>query len=210
MPAAYGSPPSATPPPAGLFSAGAESLDAPVVTPMDTLPLSTDPVNAKHYEDLNTGCVYELDESSMTYVEVYCPDTGGGGTVTRPDTTPPPVPVIKSTATTSTGQDDGTSITNIAAAVGYASPPVGLTDLDQISRADDPLPVAGRDATGPRLDASLHRGRLRRPTGPARSTRTSLQPTALSATNYWVRASAVDCVGQPLRLVIHRPAHDGH
>jgi hypothetical protein len=46
-----------------------------------TLPLSTEAVQAKHYQDLNTGCIYELDDDPAsptygTYSEVFCPPEG--------------------------------------------------------------------------------------------------------------------------------------
>lgn len=65
-----------------------------VVPPTGGLPLSTEPVVAKHYEDLNTGCVYILDETEGSptfgvYVQSYCPTVGA---ITTPGDTPPPDP----------------------------------------------------------------------------------------------------------------------
>ena len=93
------------------------------------VPLSTEPVNAQFYKDLNTGCVYELESRQGCTPRCTAPrrrvGSGGGG-----DAIPPDVPVIKAANSSSDVQEDGTSFTAIVALVGYASPPAGLDDLD--------------------------------------------------------------------------------
>jgi hypothetical protein len=163
-----------------------------------TFPLSDEPVTAKHYEDLNTGCVYELDEDPAsptygTYLMVFCPPTSGGGGYT-PDTTPPTAPIIKSTSSSSTGQEDGTSITNIVAVVGYTTPPTGLNDLDQITMQTTRFSLPG--VTPPQPDWTLAASWSAASADRTGTLDTSIiQPTALAATAYWIRANAVDTSG---------------
>lgn len=174
VPTTYGEPPSRTP------------------TPLrEDLPLSTEPVIALFYEDLNTGCVYELDEESGEYNEAYCPPSADD-LIIPSDTTPPDPPTIKTLVTASNQQSDGTTLTAITATVGYPSPP-GMDDL-----------------SGYTLEVTF-RGLPADPTSPDWSSGTKwLGPAAdrvgaidvvinvigiLPATQYWVRASATDVNG---------------
>ena len=172
--------------------ANATSVSADLTILPGGFPLSVDPVIAQFYEDLNTGCVYELDPVTNVYNEVYCPDTAGGGGYT-PDLSPPDVPVIKYVASVSEIQENGTSITTIRATVGYPSPPAGLTDLDgfvmestRVARSDDAtLPdwVYATQWSAVSLDAI----------GAADTV--VVQPGVHAAENYWLRAAAVDKSG---------------
>lgn len=189
VPTTYGEPPSNTPPAARQVQfAIAEGRDS---ISTYTYLLSTDPVQAAHYEDLNTGCVYELDEATGNYLEVYCP-TATADTGFIPDVTPPDAPVIKATSSQSSTQDDGTSLTAISATVGYATAPV-MSDLDLISmqstrfgRVDDPTQPDWTLATQWTTASADETG--------AQDT-TVIQPSVNSATLYWLRASAVDVSG---------------
>jgi hypothetical protein len=156
-------------------------------------PPTTDPVVAKWWEDLNTGKVYELDESTGLYRVVLIPSQVGGSAPPVLDTQPPPIPIIKSVTSFASNDVDGTNTTSLAATVGYDTPPSGLIDLMQYSiettrngRQDNPeLPdwtissewvTQSLDATGV-LDVYC------------------VQPRVMAATKYWVRALAVDTSG---------------
>jgi len=199
-----------------------------------TLPLSDEPVVAKNYQDLNTGCIYELDETTGTYTEVYCPPEGstvlnGSGPpadtlgadgdfyidtdtgdmygpkdsaatpkwplVPNPggaaDTSPPPVPVIKGTPTSSiTQQADGTPVTAISVVVGYGSPPAGLTDLAEYLLQSTRFTLAS-DATQPDWTlATQWAARSLDTTGTADVS--IVQPGVVAATSYWLRVAAGD------------------
>jgi chitodextrinase len=162
-----------------------EPLDAP-----EELPLSTDPVTAKHYEDLNTGCIYELDEGTGNYEEVYCPPTTED-LLPLIDTVPPDPPYIKTLVTSSAQQNDGTTVVSVTATVGYPAPPTGLADLTtyvlESTRAtlSSGLPDWTLSSTWsvPAADRSGAINTIITLTG------------LLAATTYWLRVSAVDQTG---------------
>jgi hypothetical protein len=164
-----------------------------------TLPLDPGPIVGAQYTDLNTGCIYELDQDfdSPTfgqYIEVYCPVDPAD--VPPPlDLVPPPVVTIKSLAAPEPSQqEDGTVVGILAGTVGYVPvSPAGLADLATIivqstryPRVDDATKpdwtlatewrTVSEDATGT-LDTSI------------------VQPNVLAGEHYWWRATAIDASG---------------
>jgi hypothetical protein len=156
-------------------------------------PPTDDPVVARWWEDLNTGKVYELDESTGLYRLVLQPSQVGGSAPPVLDTQPPPIPIVKSLVSSHVIEIDGALTVGLAALVGYDTPPSGLIDLLQYSiestyrtRTDNPdLPdwtistewvTQSLDETGV-LDTYCVQNRV------------------LAATKYWVRASAIDSSG---------------
>jgi hypothetical protein len=159
-------------------------------------PPSEYDVVGKHWQDLNTGCIYELDEdfdspTFGTYTEVYCPEAGGGGGYT-PDIIPPPVPEVLSAASEEGEQADGTTAVRITASVGYSADP-SIDDLAGYTvqftnevRSDDPTQPDWVYATEINIVSPDTTGLL-----PAYATRSPVMP----GSKYWIRVAARDKAG---------------
>ena len=180
------------------------------VTALVDLPLSEDPIQSAFYEDLNTGCVYEIDQNLYsppddpdetpnpaygTYTQIYCPpatgDGDGDGYV--PDTTAPDVPTIKDLTSEPVTLDDGTSTTNILALVGYDPAPTGLVDLDTFVMQSTRYPREDDQSLPDWSLATQWETAVDDPTG-ALDTVIN-QPAVHPVTIYWLRAAAVDVSG---------------
>jgi len=206
VPTVFGVPPSPTPPPSGLFAASQRGVEP---GQQDTLPLSEDPVIAQNYQDLNTGCIYEVDETTALYTVVYCPPSGSGGVgpagppgpvgpegpegpagePAPPDLIPPPQPTFKSL--TSQLQDGQVAITGT---VGFSAAPA-LDDLAEYVIQSTRFPLA--DPTQPdwtkatqwtakSVDAAMA------PDVTGNFDSPFVQPNVLPGAKYWLRVAAVD------------------
>jgi len=116
------------------------------------------------------------------------------GTPAVIDTTAPPVPLVKTAVPSIIQQDDGTSVAAIAVTVGYTPvSPAGLTDLNTYVLQSTRFSLS-TDASAPDWAfatqwsaASLDlTGTLDTPIN---------QPGVVAATKYWLRAQAVDKLG---------------
>jgi hypothetical protein len=114
VPVTFGEPPINTPEAFGV--GGVSFVDGSVVITPLTLPLSTDPITSQFYEDLNTGCVYEVDEDTGLYAEVYCPPIDGGPPPGS-DTTPPAVPTLVSLTSALVEDATGASLIELRATI---------------------------------------------------------------------------------------------
>jgi hypothetical protein len=196
VPDTWGVPPIPTPPPGGLRRI--EDIDN-AVAPTTALPLSDENVIGEHYQDLNTGCIYELnqdfdDPGYGTYTEVYCPAADSGGTPYVPDTTAPTAPTIISAASSVDPQDDGTSYVAITAQVGWPTQPTGFTDLAQIVMQSTRIPLAN-----PSLpdwsQASEWTTEVPSTDANGATNMQVVQPSVQANTVYWLRAAARDKSG---------------
>jgi hypothetical protein len=196
VPTTWSVPPQPTPPPGGLRRI--EDIDN-AVAPQTALPLSDELVVGVNYQDLNTGCIYELDQDDtsptyLAYVEVYCPDTTGGGTPYVPDTSPPTAPTIISASSAVDPQDDGTSYVAITAVVGWPTQPTGFTDLAQIVMQSTRIPLA--DPSQPDWSQASEWTTQVPSTNATGATNVQVvQPSVQANTQYWLRAAARDKSG---------------
>jgi hypothetical protein len=117
---------------------------------------------------------------------------GAPGSDAAVDTIPPDQPLIKALSSNLVTQEDGTSLTAISVTLGYLPPPPGLNDLAQfviqLTRETDQSPQRNPDWTKGQTryaaSADLVGG----------DTTTLLGPV-VSATPYYVRAAAIDIIG---------------
>ena len=175
--------------------------------PPSGLPLDTDPVLAATYQDLNSGCIYELDQELFdppgdpgenpnpdfnTYHEVYCPISAEDIPPPTGDTEPPPVPVIKSASSELVVQEDGSSLTGLFATVGYVPPAADdLADLAEFVlqstryTAGDP----------PTADWTRAQQRVAMSADADGSDTIIVHVPVVSATPYHLRVAAIDVSG---------------
>lgn len=202
VPSVYGELPGPTPPAAGALSASTTDGGGPSVSLLSTTPPSDFTAIAKQWQDLNTGCVYQLDDfvaddgtPSPTFGEytlAYCPDTGGGSA--PPDTLAPAAPTVTAVSSRLTPDVDGRLV--VALTVNVAHPTTNtdgsaLEDLlgtsVQITSDNDGNPdpsAAIPDWTNPTSLPII---------GPAED---HDELTAVAGnTQFWVRAQAVDIWG---------------